>query len=530
MPVPSAITDLSTTPASNSPPISESLELAYLYLQAYGAFIRQTSDAIASGDSATLASLASATNAALGGALVGHGSLLDYPAGTSGHRLNGEIVVFGTGVAATDNANLTAAIAKATSAGKVVRGVGAFAPSAKVTFTCDADFRAATFTCDPTLAIAVEVRSATDTSGRPSYLQNKIIHLPQITASSFTYTGVAGDLAAWGARGDGVRITNCITCEIHIPQVYGFGRGVRIAAFGNAAATACSWNTIYYGKISNNLVNLLIDPGDTQGFCNENLHIGGRFCHESPVTSTNISGCAHHKIGVTGLGANSQKFVSPSIEGDNVEYHIDTQEGYSVWMAGRGEAYTLSVPKLRFTGTAARNNDVFLNVTFGKPAVTQSGGAQLNRVDWLQGVVEDGSTTGAVRVMRNTAADAVFGVVRASQDPHSATAAEMTVRITEDQVGAKSPADTTDRVSINYQGRVSFGSGSAAPDAFIARQAAGLIGTTSGAGKLGSIAGLWVGNSASSTESIGKATTRKIQIFDEAGASLGFIPVYASIS
>jgi hypothetical protein len=479
---------------------------------------------------AVLLQLANGANAAEGTGLSGHGNLIDYTIGSAGHRLNGEIMVFGTGVAATDNANLTAAIAKATSAGKTLRGVGAFAPSAKVTFTCDADFRSASFVCDPTLAVAVEVRSATDTSGRPSYHQNRIVYLPQITASTFAFTGAPGDLAAWGARGEGVRITNCITCEIHVPHVYGFGTGVRLAALGNAAATACSWNTIYYGKVSNNLRNLVIDAADAQGFCNENSHIGGRFCHESPVTVTNISGCVHHKIGATGLGSNSQKFLSPSIEGDNVEYHIDTAEGYSVWMAARGEAYTLGVPKLRFTGAAARNNDVFLNVSFGKPAVTQSGGAQLNRVDWLQGVVEDGSILSAVRVMRNTAAQAVLGVVRASQDPHTATVNELTVRLTEDQVGVKSPADTVDRIAMNYQGRLSFGSGSAAPDAFIARQAAGLIGTTSGGGKLGSLAGLWVGNSAASTESIGKATTRKIQIFDEAGASLGFIPVYATIT
>jgi hypothetical protein len=491
MAIPSTIADLSTTPASNPPAGSENPILGDDHIRAAYSFIKQLDE---------------------------------------DNRLNSEIVVAGTGVASTDNANLTAAIAEATSSGKMLRGVGAFTPSAKVTFTCDADFRAATFVCDPTLAIAVEVRSATDTSGRPSYLQNKVIHLPQISASSFAYTGVSGDLLSWGARGEGVRITNCISCQIHIPMVYGFGCGVRVAALGNTSAVACSWNTIHYGKISNNLVNLLIDPDDTQGFCNENVHIGGRFCHESPITATGISGCAHHKIGATGLGANSQKFYGPSIEGDSVEYHIDTEEGYSVWEAARAEPYTLTTPRIRFNGSAARNNRIFLNVAFGKPTVTNTGSPQLNWVDWLQGIVEDGSMTSAVRIMRNTAAQAVFGVVRASQDPHSATSAELTVRITEDQVGVKSPADTDDRVSMNYQGRLSFGSGSGAPDAFIARQAAGLIGTTSGAGKLGSVAGLWVGNSASSTESIGKATVRKIEVFSESGASLGFIPVYSSIS
>jgi hypothetical protein len=358
----------------------------------------------------------------------------------------------------------------------------------------------------------------------------RYIHLPKINASSFPFTGVSGDLAAWGARGEGVRITNCISCEIHIPQVTGFGRGVRIAAFGNLAEVACSWNTIHYGKIMNNLVNLFVDAGDSKGFCNENLHIGGRFSHESPITATGIAGCVHHKIGVTGVGSNSQKFVGPSIEGDNVEYHIDTSEGYAVWDAVRAEPYTLVTPRIRFNGTAARNNRVFFNVSFGKPTVTNVGAAQLNWVDWTQAVVEDGSTTSAVRIMRNVAAQAVLGVVRSSQDPHNAGYNELTVTVDEDKIGVKTPADTVPRIAMNYQGRMSLGPGNAAADVIFGRQAAAIGGLLSGGGKLGAVDGLWAGNTASSTESIGKATTRKLPLYDATGTLLGYIPLYASIT
>lgn len=42
--------------------------------------------------------------------------------------------------------------------------------------------------------------------------------------------------------------------------------------------------------------------------------------------------------------------------------------------------------------------------------------------------------------------------------------------------------------------------------------------------------GMGVGNSAAATEVIGKAVVKKIEVFDESGASLGFVPVYAGIT
>ena len=45
--------------------------------------------------------------------------------------------------------------------------------------------------------------------------------------------------------------------------------------------------------------------------------------------------------------------------------------------------------------------------------------------------------------------------------------------------------------------------------------------------------GLGVGNSAAATEVLGtsnQACVKKIQVFDETGASLGYIPVYAGLT
>jgi hypothetical protein len=160
-------------------------------------------------------------------------------------------------------------------------------------------------------------------------------------------------------------------------------------------------------------------------------------------------------------------------------------------MGARGEAYSLVVPQVKFAGAGARNNRVEFSVSFGKPNVVQSAGAQLNYVDWLQGCVEDGSIGTAVRVMRNVAAAAVFGVVRSGQDPHTAGFNELTVTIDEDKVGVKTPADTVARISINYQGRLSGGPGNAATDTFMSRTAANLF--AMGAGDSFSVDGTWNG-------------------------------------
>jgi hypothetical protein len=73
---------------------------------------------------------------------------------------------------------------------------------------------------------------------------------------------------------------------------------------------------------------------------------------------------------------------------------------------------------------------------------------------------------------------------------------------------------------------VLFGSAS---DSAIRRLDSNFLGTLA-SGKFLAAGGLAVGNSAAATEVIGKAVVKKMQVFDETGASIGFVPVYSSIS
>jgi hypothetical protein len=73
---------------------------------------------------------------------------------------------------------------------------------------------------------------------------------------------------------------------------------------------------------------------------------------------------------------------------------------------------------------------------------------------------------------------------------------------------------------------VIFGS---AADAWLKRIDVGVMGTGASQ-KFVAQGGLGVGNSAAATETIGKAVVKKIQVFDAAGASIGYVPVYSSIT
>lgn len=121
MPVPSAITDLSTTAALNSPGGSESAGTIDDYLRQHAAFIRALYDQ----DGTDRTALLNATSATQGGALIGFDSTLNYAAGTLGGRAIGEPVdphdlpwlVAGDGTT-DDAAKLNAALAYAASSGR----------------------------------------------------------------------------------------------------------------------------------------------------------------------------------------------------------------------------------------------------------------------------------------------------------------------------------------------------------------------------------------------------------------------------
>lgn len=82
------------------------------------------------------------------------------------------------------------------------------------------------------------------------------------------------------------------------------------------------------------------------------------------------------------------------------------------------------------------------------------------------------------------------------------------------------------RFALRGDGRLEWGpGGSASIDAYLQRYGNGIIGTP---GKLVASRGLCVGNTSSSSPDVTRTTkTRKMEIFDSSGTSLGFIQIYS---
>lgn len=91
-------------------------------------------------------------------------------------------------------------------------------------------------------------------------------------------------------------------------------------------------------------------------------------------------------------------------------------------------------------------------------------------------------------------------------------------------IRSKATADTNHTFQVRSSGKLEWGSGTAAPDAKLERSDAAVLSAT---GHLGADT-LGVGNAAAA--SILGTVTHKIQVFDKAGVSHGYIAVYDAIT
>lgn len=87
--------------------------------------------------------------------------------------------------------------------------------------------------------------------------------------------------------------------------------------------------------------------------------------------------------------------------------------------------------------------------------------------------------------------------------------------------------DARERFLINAAGSIAWGAGNAPTDTSLSRIEVGVLRNQAG-GKIISQGGFGVGNSAAATTP--GAVVKKIEVFDNVGVSLGFIPVYATIA
>lgn len=126
-----------------------------------------------------------------------------------------------------------------------------------------------------------------------------------------------------------------------------------------------------------------------------------------------------------------------------------------------------------------------------------------------------------LHVKRNTGQVVHVEALATTQSAILVDGVDATVKALQAQVAG----DTVKRFQILTDGTVFWGSGSAAQDTNLYRSAANVLKTDD---KLIAALGLGVGNSASAT-TLG-TLSKKMEVFDASGTSLGFVPIYDSIS
>lgn len=210
--------------------------------------------------------------------------------------------------------------------------------SQKLAIKTSCDFSAATFNIDNAPAIGIEV--STGSAANPTdYLWNVDVHLPTVVNLDKPATG-------WAAQGTGVRIVNVQNSRIYCKRITGFNVGLYLDAYSQG----CAYNEIHIENQYNNKINICCAPGNTTGYVNENVFIGGACAHISGE-GTNITSVRHVLLQhfASGNVVNNNRFYGISLEGDGPEYHVEDQGIYNHFHMCRWEA---TAPKVYYNATA----------------------------------------------------------------------------------------------------------------------------------------------------------------------------------
>lgn len=140
----------------------------------------------------------------------------------------------------------------------------------------------------------------------------------------------------WDGTSVGVRLVNLNTCDVYVPFVQNFERGLVVYGFDQGTA----YCTIVLGALWQNHKNLIIDA-DSTGWSNQNTYLGGRL--QQTVTGGAVdddTSANQILIGETdGVSPNQNTFVGTSIEGDNPAYYrLDCNGRYNHFVNCRWEA------------------------------------------------------------------------------------------------------------------------------------------------------------------------------------------------
>lgn len=175
----------------------------------------------------------------------------------------------------------------------------------------------------------------------PENVRRKTIFVGSVQNRAKVGTGWAGLEASIG-----VECANLYESRIYIRDVERFGIGVWAAAYN----TGNVYNLYSFGLLLNNKVELLLQPGDSGGWVNENKFDCGRLAFDSNEGTT-IAGACNIRLsnGPTTQGPPNNNRFWLSVEGNVPEFNVDCQGSFNIfdcrWESSIG-------PRVRLYGAA----------------------------------------------------------------------------------------------------------------------------------------------------------------------------------
>lgn len=375
-----------------------------------------------------------------------------------------------------DTAAIQAAIdAAVIENGKVFAPKGVYKITSKITIKCDADFSLADIDVYDTPAIAVEVSTGNAADPTTSII-NAMVVLPKVI------TNKTKPATGWSGQGVGVRCVRNLSCKIVIGNIVNFKTGLLLTSFGSGG---CVYNTYYLGHLENNEVNLALTPGDVSAWVNENVFIGGRLSQYA-AEGTEVSGTRHILLSKATNPVNNNLFVSPSIEGNTPEFHVECGGSANQFQQCRWETSGGILPKLRYTGDVnAQGNRNIVIGGFGieNLAISRSGASQMasNRLIGPGREIYNG-TLGTMQWHGEGSSNSpLLYMYEAGTQPETAGSTEWSVALAANRLQGKRKADAYTRLNVEWlNGRIYFDSGvTSSQTAYIGNFGANTIGVNS---------------------------------------------------
>lgn len=382
------------------------------------------------------------------------------------------------------------------------------------------------------------VVSAEKSASHSTRLYRKRLWLPSVITSKSS----SGNNWSSNAGSVGIKLINLMECKVWLKETYFWEIDVHIAAIG----TDANYNEFYFGThtFAKKCLYIEIDGTASKASCNQNRYISGRFAVNNTATRTAGVYLIHAEIkGDNASSFNNSDLSTNSVEGSGDEVAIYIQNSgnatngasYNTINGARLETGNVAGKKIVFDGANVRWNDV--NGGYGilvDNIEYRNGAGQTSLLTTAGNISLNGNAGGGTRPLLslkhaggvNSPTAMGFATSVADADTNNETYASWVFGGQTFAVGVAGQAYK--RFNITYSsGAMRWGSGAADFDTVLTR--------LNGQGlkldrKFIATQGIGVGNAQDATTIPASGLVKKIQIFDENGASLGFIPVYSVIT